>query len=367
MHRELDVAVVEPDDHAERDHVVAHRVDERAAELAVASRRARSGQPIVWMTRSSGFGDLPDLLHAERPDLRVLALRGRSGRARRRSGGPASPRRGSVTRASDVRARLEVRRAPRRRGRGPCRRCGRRRRGRPRRAASSAAVSGRIVAPSLLGLLGEPAAELRERGDVVAVVPHRRRRRDPQRALAASGSRRASCSTAPEERHRPSRTRPAKSRRSERGLTTAPESRCEPGCLPFSSTATGTSPSRSAELRVAPRAAGRAGSRTRARPGPAPTIEDADLDPLVRRIGRRGDDLRRPKRRREVGRAASSSSCAARTSSVSFGTISCRSPTTPRSANSKIGAFGSLLIATIVPEPCMPTLCWIAPEMPQAT
>ena len=38
----------------------------------------------------------------------------------------------------------------------------------------------------------------------------------------------------------------------------------------------------------------------------------------------------------------------------------------PRSQKSKIGAFASLLIATIVPEPCIPTLCWIAPEMPQA-
>src|SRR5204862_142905 len=56
-----------------------------------------------------------------------------------------------------------------------------------------------------------------------------------------------------------------------------------------------------------------------------------------------------------------------RTSSVSLGTVSCTSPTTPRSLNSKIGAFASLLIATIVPELCMPTLCWIAPEMPRAT
>ena len=54
------------------------------------------------------------------------------------------------------------------------------------------------------------------------------------------------------------------------------------------------------------------------------------------------------------------------TSSVSFGTTSCTSPTTPRSENSKIGAFGSLLIATITFELCIPTLCWIAPEMPQA-
>ena len=38
----------------------------------------------------------------------------------------------------------------------------------------------------------------------------------------------------------------------------------------------------------------------------------------------------------------------------------------PRSENSKIGAFESLLIATMFSELCMPTLCWIAPEMPAA-
>ena len=79
------------------------------------------------------------------------------------------------------------------------------------------------------------------------------------------------------------------------------------------------------------------------------------------------DRLRRRPRRREVGRARTLTTVRARTSSVSFGTISCRSPTTPRSENSKIGAFGSLLIATITFEPCMPTLCWIAPEIPSAT
>ena len=36
---------------------------------------------------------------------------------------------------------------------------------------------------ALLSLLGEPAAEPRQRGDMVAVVLHRRRRRDPQRAI----------------------------------------------------------------------------------------------------------------------------------------------------------------------------------------
>ena len=37
---------------------------------------------------------------------------------------------------------------------------------------------------ALLGLLGEVAAQLRDRDDPVAVVPQRRRRRDPQRPLA---------------------------------------------------------------------------------------------------------------------------------------------------------------------------------------
>ncbi len=101
---------------------------------------------------------------------------------------------------------------------------------------------------------------------------------------------------------------------------------------------------------------------------PGADDEHADLDPLVDGIGRLADELARAERRRVVGRArrhyASLRCC---TSSVSFGTISCTSPTTPRSLNSKIGAFGSLLIATITFELCMPTLCWIAPEMPSAT
>src|SRR4051812_31735969 len=99
---------------------------------------------------------------------------------------------------------------------------------------------------------------------------------------------------------------------------------------------------------------------------PAADDQDPDLDPLVGRIGWLGDELARAEGRRVVGGPDAhplrcSSSC------VSFGTISCTSPTTPRSLNSKIGAFGSLLIATITFELCMPTLCWIAPEMPSAT
>jgi hypothetical protein len=37
------------------------------------------------------------------------------------------------------------------------------------------------------------------------------------------------------------------------------------------------------------------------------------------------------------------------------------------SAVSKIGASGSLLIATIVRASFIPVTCWIAPEMPTAT
>jgi hypothetical protein len=95
--------------------------------------------------------------------------------------------------------------------------------------------------------------------------------------------------------------------------------------------------------------------------------QNADLDALVERIGGLGDELARRERRRVVRRARGQPPLRALRSSVSFGTISCTSPTTPRSLNSKIGAFWSLLIATITFELCMPTLCWIAPEMPSAT
>ena len=93
--------------------------------------------------------------------------------------------------------------------------------------------------------------------------------------------------------------------------------------------------------------------------------QHADLDALVVGIARRGDEVLRTERRRKIcGLRHEPLRCL--TSSVSLGTTSWTSPTTPRSENSKIGAFASLLIATITPELCMPTLCWIAPEIPQA-
>ena len=57
---------------------------------------------------------------------------------------------------------------------------------------------------------------------------------------------------------------------------------------------------------------------------------------------------------------------ASRSARRSCGTTLNRSPTTPKSARSKIGASASLLTATIVFDVCMPARCWIAPEMPSA-
>src|SRR5581483_1984868 len=104
--------------------------------------------------------------------------------------------------------------------------------------------------------------------------------------------------------------------------------------------------------------AGRAGADDR----------DPDLDPLVLGVGDPGDEfLRRGDRRRKLRRSdAHQPPFLALIASVSLGTILWRSPTTPRSLNSKIGAFGSLLIARMFSEFCMPTLCWIAPEIPTA-
>ena len=72
VRREPRVGVLEPDHEADAEVLGAHRVDERAADLAVLAA-PRSGQPSVWMIRSSGSRDLPDLLDAERVGLRERA------------------------------------------------------------------------------------------------------------------------------------------------------------------------------------------------------------------------------------------------------------------------------------------------------
>lgn len=55
------------------------------------------------------------------------------------------------------------------------------------------------------------------------------------------------------------------------------------------------------------------------------------------------------------------------TASVNCGATLNRSPTTPKSLISKMGASESLLTATIILEVCIPARCWMAPEIPRAT
>src|SRR5262249_52307303 len=93
--------------------------------------------------------------------------------------------------------------------------------------------------------------------------------------------------------------------------------------------------------------------------------DHADLDPLVDGVGRSGDVTVAVELRPAVDRTRHQPACL-RSSSTSSGTTVCTSPTTARSLNSKIGACGSLLTATIVFEFCMPTLCCTAPEIPSA-
>ena len=54
------------------------------------------------------------------------------------------------------------------------------------------------------------------------------------------------------------------------------------------------------------------------------------------------------------------------TAAVSAGTIFSASPTTPRSAIFMIGASASLLMAMMIFDAFIPTVCCIAPEMPTA-
>ena len=60
------------DDHPESEHVLAHRIDERAAEFAVLGSRPQRPAHRVDDTVERPR-NLPDLLHSERPNLRVLA------------------------------------------------------------------------------------------------------------------------------------------------------------------------------------------------------------------------------------------------------------------------------------------------------
>jgi hypothetical protein len=182
VHREAGVAIVEPGNQPERDPVLTHRIDERAAELAVlrgeAQRPARRVDHAV-----ERLLDLPHLLHAELPLLRVLGPHvevadGRPCQVALRSLG----QHGRL--GDQIRARLEV------------------------GQLATVAVAPLVARPDahhtavlheelgggglaqhidagLLRLLAQPPPELRDRGHVVAVVPKRGRHRLERKRPAA--------------------------------------------------------------------------------------------------------------------------------------------------------------------------------------
>ena len=293
----LDVAVVEPHHHAERQQLVAHRIDERAAELAILGAGAQ--RPAHRVDDSSKWpGDTPDLLDAERPDLRVLACEAeRLDRGARQVALRSFREHGNARK--DIRAGLEVRQLL---------------------AVSAAAlVAGADAAhpavldeqlrrgglgqdhrPGLLRLRGQPATELRQRGDAVAVVLHRRRRRDSGGAVAGQEVDRLLLDHAVEgelveplaAREEPLQRARVDDRAREQvraRLLTLLDHRDRHVAEAFGNRRC------LLEQLAEPDCAGE--------PGWAGADDrDADLDALVLRIGRPGDRLRDVERRREVGR-----------------------------------------------------------------
>src|SRR5581483_3199673 len=361
VNRELGVAVVEPDDHPDRDELIAHRIDERAAELAVALAGAQR-PPHRVHDAVERLRDLPHLLHAERPHLRVLAAQPEPLECSAREMTLRALRENRHAR-SDVGPRLEVPELLPRPAAAAIARA---------HADDAAAVDeqrlrGRLRQErdaELLGLFRKKPPELRHRRDQVPMVDHRQRRRDPQRMATRQE----------EHRLRPDRPverqlveRPAPTEETLQGPRVHDGSRQQMRArrLALLEERDRNVAEPLSDLRLLLDQLSEANRRSEPRRTGADD-QEPDVDPLVDGIRRSGDRLRRRPRGRIV-RRPNAHERRARTSSVSFGTISCRSPTTPRSANSKMGAFGSLLIATITFEPCMPTLCWIAPEMPSAT
>ena len=212
---------------------------------------------------------------------------------------------------------------------------------------------------TLLGALREPASQLRQRGDKVPVIPHRRRSRDRQSPPAGEEVDRLVLDPS-EEWHLRRAHAPLEERAQRARVDDRAREQVRAGLLALLQHGHRDVAEPLGQLGLAlqqlpePDRAGEPG-----RAGADDQDPDFDLG-----LGRSRNELVRGERRRKVGRLHAALRW--RTSSVSFGTISCRSPTIPRSAYSKIGAFGSLLIATIRLELCIPTLCWIAPEMPQA-
>ena len=95
--------------------------------------------------------------------------------------------------------------------------------------------------------------------------------------------------------------------------------------------------------------------------GDAADLADALVDAQIRTSA--GRSRRRAHR---AGADRGDRQLLALSASISWGSTLCTSPTMPRSAIEKIGASSSLLMAMMFFEPFMPTMCWVAPEMPAA-
>ena len=179
MGGQLDVGVLEPDDEADRDVLLAHRIDERAAELAVLWPACGAASPIVWTILWSGAATFQTSFTPSAQICGLLPFEAEAidRRGREVAGGAFSedgdPRR-HVDAGLEVRERLAV---------APTTLVAR------AHADDAAVVDEEPLAGGLredhharcLRLLGEEPAELRDGDDPVAVVHHRRRRRDPQR------------------------------------------------------------------------------------------------------------------------------------------------------------------------------------------
>ena len=152
----------------------------------------------------------------------------------------------------------------------------------------------------------------------------------------------------------------------------APLSVCAPQTLPFSITATGHLAELLHQLGLVGEQVEepvRAGEARR----PAADDRDADLDPLVLGVGRLDDQVRSS----NGGGYSSGSTAGLGVIGASAALLGLHGlgqlghdlvevADHAEVANSKIGAFGSLLIARMFSELCIPTLCWIAPEIPAA-
>ena len=182
VRREGRVGVVEADDEAQGDHVVAHRVEPRAAVLAVlGGQPQRPAQGVDDVPE--GLGNAPDLLHPELPDLGGVAVEVEV--AAHEAGEVAGGALGEhghlglhLGAGLERRQLLAVAAAPLVAGHDAHHP--------PLVDQDLLAVGlGEHVRAELLGLLAHPAGELADRDDPVAVVLHLGRGRDAHLGLGA--------------------------------------------------------------------------------------------------------------------------------------------------------------------------------------